>query len=244
MHQVGIIKSIYRYPVKSMAGEELPSAELGWHGIEGDRRFAFMRTGNMSGMPWLTASKMPELIRYKAYHVDGGNSSSPIVRVRTPDGEDTEVGHESLRQQIAATFGSEITLMRMGNGIFDDAPVSMISTTTLAMLETESGCGNLDARRFRPNLLIEPTGNAPVREDAWTGKTVFFGNHADAPSVRVTVNDIRCVMVNLDPETAVAEPRILKTIARSRQNCAGVYASVMNPGGLSAGGGIYLNDDC
>ena len=162
MHQVGIIKSIYRYPVKSMGGEKLASAELGWHGIEGDRRFAFMRTGNMSGMPWLTASKLPELIRYKAYHVDGGNSSSQIVRVRTPDGTDTEVGHESLRQKLTAAFGSEVTLMRMGNGIFDDAPVSMISTTTLAMLETESGCGNLDARRFRPNLLIEPTGNAPI----------------------------------------------------------------------------------
>lgn len=243
MHQVGIIKSIYRYPVKSMAGEELPSAELGWHGIEGDRRFAFMRTGNMSGMPWLTASKMPELIRYKAYHVNGGDPSLPIVRVRTPDGADTEVGHESLRQKLAAAFGSEVTLIRLGNGIFDDAPVSMISSTTIAMLETESGCGNLDARRFRPNLLIEPTGDAPVSEDAWIGKTVFFGNHTNAPSVRVTVNDIRCVMVNLDPESAVAEPRILKTIARSRQNCAGVYASVMNTGTLSVGGGIYLNEN-
>ncbi len=243
MHQVGIIKSIYRYPVKSMAGEELTSAELGWHGIEGDRRFAFMRTGNMSGFPWLTASKMPELIRYKAYHINGGDPSSPIVRVRTPDGADTEVEHESLRQQLAAAFGSEVTLIRVGNGIFDDAPVSLISMTTLAILETESGCGNLDARRFRPNLLIEPTGDAPVREDAWVGKAVLFGNHANAPSLRVTIKDIRCVMVNLDPETAVAEPRVLKTIARSRQNCAGVYASVMNAGTLSVGDGIYLNDN-
>ena len=205
MHQVGIIKSIYRYPVKSMEGEKLASAELGWHGIEGDRRFAFMRTGNMSGMPWLTASKLPELIRYKAYHVDGGNSSSQIVRVRTPDGTDTEVGHESLRQKLTAAFGSEITLMRMGNGIFDDAPVSMISTTTLVMLETESGCGNLDARTISSESSYRANLNMPVHEDAWIGKTVFFGNHANAPSVRVTVNDIRCVMVNLDPETAVAE---------------------------------------
>ena len=243
MRQVGIIKSIYRYPVKSMAGEELSSAELGWHGIEGDRRFAFMRTGNMSGRPWLTASKMPELIRYKAYHVNSGDPSSRIVRVRTPDGADTEVGHESLRQKLAAAFGSEISLIRLGNGIFDDAPISLISTTTIAMLETESSCGNLDARRFRPNLLIEPTGDAPVHEDAWIGKTIFFGNHDNAPSVRVTVNDIRCVMVNLDPETAIAEPRILKTIARTRQTCAGVYASVMNTGTLSVGCGIYLNDN-
>ena len=226
-----------------MAGEELPSAELGWHGIAGDRRFGFMRTGNMSGMPWLTASKLPELIRYRAYHVNGSDPSSQIVRVRTPDGADTEVGHESLWQQIAAAFGSEVTLIRLGNGIFDDAPISIISTTTLAMLESESGCGNLDARRFRPNLLIEPTGDAPVREDAWIGKTVFFGNHINAPSVRVTIKDIRCVIVNLDPETAVAEPRVFRTIARTWKNCAGVYASVMNTGTLSVGTGIYLNDN-
>ena len=239
MHQVGIIKSIYRYPVKSMAGEELPSAELGWHGIEGDRRYAFMRAGNMSGMPWLTASKLPELIRYKAYHTDG---SSPVVRVRTPEGADTEVGHESLRQQIAAAFGSEVTLIRLGNGIFDNAPISLISMTTIAMVETESGCGTLDVRRFRPNILIEPTGDAPVNEDAWIGKTVHFGNHASAPAVRVTVKDIRCVIVNLDPETAVAEPRVFKTIISSRQNCAGVYATVMNTGTLSVGDGIYLDE--
>ncbi|MFI5252210.1 MAG: MOSC domain-containing protein [Bacteroidota bacterium] len=243
MRQVGIIKSICRYPVKSMAGEELASAELGWHGIEGDRRFAFMRTGIMSGFPWLTASKMPDLIRYKAYHINSGDPSSPIVRVRTPDGADTEVGHGSLRRQLSAAFGSEVILTRLANGIFDDGPLSLISTTTIAILERESGSGTLDARRFRPNLLIEPTGDSPVLEDAWIGKTVLLGNHANAPSLRVTIKDIRCVMVNLDPETAVKEPRVFKTIARSHQNCAGVYASVMNTGTLSAGDGIYLNDN-
>lgn len=241
MHPIGIIKSIYRYPVKSMAGEELASAELGWHGIKGDRRFAFMRAGNMSGMPWLTASKMPELIRYKAYHTNGGNPSSPIVRVRTPEGADTEVEHESLRRQVAAAFGSEVTLVHMGNGIFDDAPISLISTTTIAALERESGCEILDTRRFRPNLLIDPAGGVPVNEDAWVGKTVLFGNHANAPSLRVTVQDIRCVIVNLDPETAVAEPHIFKTIARSWQNCAGVYASVLNTGTLSIGEHVFVD---
>jgi uncharacterized protein YcbX len=240
MRQVGIIKSIYRYPVKSMAGEELPSAVLGWHGIEGDRRFAFMLTGNLSGMPWLTASKMPELIRYKAFYQ--GGASHPAVRIRTPAGEDLDLENALLLQQIAAAFGSGLELVRIDNGIFDDSPVSLISTATIKMLEAETGF-QLDVRRFRPNLLIESTGDAPVPEEAWIGKTVLFGNHAGAPSVRVTIKDIRCVIVNFDPETAVAEPHIFKTIVRSRQNCAGVYASVMNPGTLSIGDGIYLNDN-
>ncbi|MBI1807656.1 MAG: MOSC domain-containing protein [Ignavibacteria bacterium] len=242
MHQVGTIKSIFRYPVKSMAGEQLTSAELGWHGINGDRRFAFVRAGNMSGFPWLTASKMPELIRYKAYHTDAGDALSPSVRVRTPDGIDVEVESESLRQQLIAAYGTDITLIRVDNGIFDDSPVSLISTTTIKNLETESGC-SLDARRFRPNLLIESINNAPVLEATWIGKTLVLGDHAQSPAVRITIQDVRCVMVNLDPETAVAEPRVLKTIARSQKNCAGVYASMMKVGTVSAGDRVFLDED-
>jgi uncharacterized protein YcbX len=242
LHQLGIIKSIYRYPVKSMAGELLTSTELGWHGINGDRRFSFVRTGNMGGFPWLTASKMPGLIRYKAYHSNGNKPSSPAIRVRTPEGADVELESESLRQQLAAAFGTEVTLMRLDNGIFDDSPVSLISTTTLKAVETESGC-KIDPRRFRPNLLIESIDGAPVHEEEWVGKTIVLGDRENAPSLRVTINDVRCVMVNLDPETAESDPRVLKTIGRSRNNCAGVYASVLNTGTLSAGDRLYLAKD-
>jgi uncharacterized protein YcbX len=240
MREIGRIKQIYRYPVKSLAGEELTSAELGWHGIHGDRRYSFVRAGNMTDFPWLTASKMPGLIRYQAYHGKGDDPSSPIVRVRTPEGADLEVEDETLRKQLAASFGAEVALIRVGNGIFDDSPVSLISTTTLRTLETESGC-TLDVRRFRPNLLIEPIDNTMVNEDAWVGKTIMFGNRPNAPSLRVTLQDVRCVMVNLDPETAESDPRVLKTIARSKNNCAGVYASVLHTGDLSAGDRIYFD---
>jgi uncharacterized protein YcbX len=242
LQQVGIIRSVYRYPVKSMAGELLTSAELGWHGINGDRRFSFVRAGNMSGFPWLTASKMPGLIRYKAYHGNGNNPSSPVVRVRTPEGADIELEHESLRQQLAVAFGTEVTLIRVDNGIFDDSPVSLISTTTLETLEAESGC-SIDVRRFRPNLLIESIDGSPVLEDEWVGKTIALGDRSSAPSLRVTIKDVRCVMVNLDPETAEFDPRVLKTIGRSRNNCAGVYASVLNTGTLSVGDSVYLTKD-
>ena len=242
MSEIGRIKSIYRYPVKSMAGELLASAGLGWHGIEGDRRFAFMRAGNMSGFPWLTASKMPGLVRYKAYHGEGNNSSSPVVRVRTPEGADIELESESLRQQLTAAFGTEVTLIRVGNGIFDDSPVSLISTTTLNALEAEAGI-SIDVRRFRPNLLIESIDGAPVHEDEWVGKTIGLGDRANSPLLRVTINDVRCVMVNLDPDTAESDPRVLKTIGRSWKNCAGVYASVLNIGSLSVGDGVYVAKD-
>ncbi|TAK52171.1 MAG: hypothetical protein EPO24_15390, partial [Bacteroidetes bacterium] len=119
MSEIGQIKKLYCYPVKSMAGEELTSAELGWHGINGDRRFSFARTGNMTAFPFpcLIASKMPDLLRYKAYHTNGNNPSKPTVRVRTPEGEDFEVEHESLCKHVAESFGEEVSLIRMNNGI-------------------------------------------------------------------------------------------------------------------------------
>ena len=62
--EIGQVEALFRYPVKSMAGERLEFAELGWHGLEGDRRLAFRRVGNHSGMPWLTATRLPELLLY------------------------------------------------------------------------------------------------------------------------------------------------------------------------------------
>jgi uncharacterized protein YcbX len=109
-------------------------------------------------------------------------------------------------------------------------------------LEADSGC-RLDPRRFRANLLIEPFDTVAVDEDGWLGKTVVLGGHAHSPAVRVTVRDIRCTMVNLDPETAAADPRVLKTIAHTQDNCAGVYASVFEIGTIAAGDGVYLKEE-
>ena len=222
-----------------MAGEQITSAELGWHGIEGDRRYAFMRTGNMSGFPWLTASRMPELIRYKAYYHKGADASQPTLHVRSPGGEDFELESGLLLQQLSDAFGSSVELVKVDNGIFDDSPVSLISTETIKMLEAESG-RTLDVRRFRPNLLIEPYDGIPLREEAWVAKTLVIGSVPDAPAVHVTIHDVRCVMVNLDPDTAVTEPLVLKTIARTRNNCAGVYGSTFRSGNVSVGDRVCL----
>lgn len=63
--EIGRIQAIYRYPVKSMAGEVLERTQLGWYGLEGDRRFAFRRVAEKGGFPWLTASKVPALLLYR-----------------------------------------------------------------------------------------------------------------------------------------------------------------------------------
>jgi uncharacterized protein YcbX len=245
LQKIGIIKAIFRYPVKSMAGEHLSSAALGWHGIEGDRRYAFMRTGATSGFPWLTASKLPELITYKAaYRGAAGQEASgkslPPVHVRIPGGDEVELESDDLRHRLTDAFGSPVELVRLDNGIFDDSPVSIISTDTLTALEAGTG-RILDVRRFRPNFLVEPVRGALLREEEWVGSTLVLGSATGAPAVRVTMHDVRCVMVNLDPETAAAEPLVLKTIARTRNSCAGVYGWTETCGTVKVGDTVSIS---
>jgi len=239
MHEIGTIKSIFRYPVKSMAGEELASAELGWHGIEGDRRYAFMRTGKVDDYPWLTASRMPGLLRYKAYYRENPDGVRQVLRVLTPSGEDLGLESGSLVQQVSSVFGNTLRMIKLDNGIFDDSPISIISTETISALEEASG-REIDARRFRPNLIIEPIDGTALGEESWVGQTITIGDRPDAPSVRVNLHDIRCVMVNLDPDTAASDPGVLRTIARTRNNCAGVYGSPLRCGIVKVGDSVYV----
>src|SRR5687767_15232852 len=109
--ELGRISGIFRYPVKSMAGESLDDARLGWHGIEGDRRFAFRRLNDKSDFPWLTASKLPELILYKPFGLDSSNAELKPTHVRAPGGEEYELQSSELREDISRRYGSDVELM-------------------------------------------------------------------------------------------------------------------------------------
>jgi len=82
--EIGHVEAIFRYPVKSMGGERLEVAELGWYGLEGDRRLAFRRIDDRSGMPWLTASKLPDLLLFAPHGRQDGAQGDLPTHVRTP----------------------------------------------------------------------------------------------------------------------------------------------------------------
>jgi uncharacterized protein len=90
--QIGEVEALYRYPVKSMMGESLDVADLGWHGLDGDRRLAFRRVGDRGGFPWLTASKLPQLILFAPQRRGPAADGDPPTHVRTPEGEELAVG--------------------------------------------------------------------------------------------------------------------------------------------------------
>ncbi|MCU1244723.1 MAG: putative Fe-S protein [Acidobacteria bacterium] len=236
MTEVGRVRAIYRYPVKSMAGEPLSSAQLGWYGLEGDRRLAFIRSGVQAGFPWLTASKLPSLITYVPLR--DADDALPS-RVRTPKGEELELRGDALRAELTAAHGAPVELMQLDHGIFDDAPLSIITTSAVAAVTGEAGV-DADARRFRPNLLIETADGSPFPEDAWIGRTLRIGEGEEAPAVAVCMRDVRCVMINLHPDTAVPDARLLKASVRINENCAGVYATIIKSGSIRVGDMLTL----
>jgi uncharacterized protein YcbX len=228
------ISAIFRYPVKSMAGESLDVARLSWYGIEGDRRFAFRRLTDKSGFPFLTASKLPQLLLYKPFGLDSNTAEPLPTHVRTPDGKEYELRSNELREEISSRHGSDVELMHLRHGIFDEACISLISLGTVHGVERESG-RDIDIRRFRPNIVIETPSAEPFEEDRCVGRTLMFGEGNSGPALSITMKDERCVMVNFDPDTVERDSEVMKTVVRLHGNYAGVYGTVVRPGELRVG---------
>jgi uncharacterized protein YcbX len=238
--EIGHVEGIFRYPVKSMSGERLEAAELGWHGLDGDRRLAFRRMDNHSDFPWLTASKLPDLVRFVPLRRENLTGDLP-THVLTPDGAQLPVFGEELAAEVGRRYGAPVEMMQMKHGIFDDASISVIASDTVCEIGRLAG-QSLDVRRFRPNVVVRLLRSVPFQEDEWLGGVLSFGakDDYDAPAIAVTMRDIRCSMVNLDPDTASPAPEVLKAVVRVHQNTAGIYGTVTRVGRLAVGQTIFL----
>ena len=237
--RIGHVCEIVRYPVKSMAGTATESAFLGWHGLAGDRRFAFRRMGVDSGFPWLSASRLPELLLYHPVGLDESTGEPLPTHVHTPAGSCVELRSPELTAEIAERLGSGVDLMKLKHGIFDEGAVSVISPATIAGIGREAG-RDLDRRRFRANIVVETERREPFLEDEWIGRMLVFGDSDPRPAVSVTMCDMRCIMVNIDPETGEQDARVMKTVVRLNKNYAGVYATVVRSGTIRVGDRVNL----
>jgi hypothetical protein len=229
---VGRVAELWRYPVKSMAGEPLEEAEVSWHGVAGDRRWAFVR-GDVprSGFPWLTLRENSAMIDYRPAFADPGRPDDSRTLVRTPAGDELDVVDPAL----AAELGDGLRALKQDRGVFDSAPLSVISMETIGALGERVGTP-LDPRRFRPNIVVETGDGVPFAEDTWVGSTVIAGG----VGLRVDRRDERCVIVNLDPVTGERDPAVLKTIGRERQARLGVYGAPVQPGRVRVGDPVSL----
>jgi uncharacterized protein len=237
--EVGHVEAIFRYPVKSMGGDRLETAKLGWHGVDGDRRLAFRRIEDRSGFPWLTASKLPGLLLFAPQRREDDGEGDLPTHVRTPDGEEMPVFGEDLATEVGRRYGAPVQMMQLNHGIFDDASISVIASDTVREIGRLAG-RNLDVRRFRPNVVVRLLRSVPFQEDEWLGGVLSFGEGDDAPAITVTMRDVRCSMVNLDPDSASPAPEVLKAVVRVNQNNAGVYGAVTPIGRLAVGQTVVL----
>ncbi|MEP0546444.1 MAG: MOSC domain-containing protein [Rhodothermales bacterium] len=231
-YEVGRVVALWRYPVKSMGAESLETADLSWHGLAGDRRWAFIRGGvERSGFPWLTIRERPDMGHYRPRFADPSTPDTSATVVRSPAGRDFDVVDPAL----AAELGHDARVIKQNRGVFDTFPLSLITTQTVAGLGAMLGT-ELDVQRFRPNLLVEAAGGAPFPEDAWVGAVLRIGG----ATMRVDKRDQRCAVVNVDPVTARTDPSTLRAIGREREACLGVYGSTVQPGRVAVGDPVYL----
>ena len=237
--KIGEVAALFRYPVKSMSGEPLEVADLGWHGLDGDRRLAFRRSDNRDGFPWLTASRLPELILFAPQRRGPAGNGNLPTHVRTPDGEELDVFGEELATEIGRRHGSPVEMMHLNRGIFDEAAISVITTATVTEVGRLSA-QQPDVRRFRPNILIASVEPVPFVEDEWVGGVLSFGEANDAPAIGIVNRDERCSMVNFDPDSARQAAEVLKAIVRVRDNKVGVYGAVTRRGRLAVGEPVFF----
>jgi uncharacterized protein YcbX len=236
--EIGQVEALFIYPVKSMAGERLETANLGWHGLDGDRRLALRRIEGRSGMPWLTAGKLPDLLRFVPHRQDNAQGDIP-THIRTPDGAVLPVFGEDLAKEIGRRHGAPVQMMHLRHGIFDEGAISVIASDTAREIGRLAG-RSLDLRQFRPNIVVRLLRSSPFQEDEWLGGVLSFGEGEDAPAIAVTMRDERCSMVNLDPDSASPAPEVMKAIVRANQNNAGIYGTVTRVGRLAVGQTIFL----
>lgn len=229
---IATVEALYRYPVKSMAGEALQRAEVGWHGVAGDRRLALRRVDDRGGFPFLTAGKMPELVRFVLERVPGEPLPS---HVKSPEGERFAIFEDGLAAEVQRRQGTAVQMMHFDRGIFDDAPLSIIASSTIGEICRAAGCAE-DVRRFRPNVLLKLTSPSAFQEDRWVGGKLRIGEAL----IAVNLPDVRCAMLNIDPDTARLSPEMMKAAVRLNKNNAGVYCGVLRPGVLEVGQQVYF----
>jgi len=259
MSIVGKIDSLWRYPVKSMRGEELDEAFASFSGIYGDRLFAFESSASPKGFPYLTAREQQRLLQYRPHFRHPDKAARPInlteaesmganpvwadpaelmVDVETPDGQTLAIDDPSLIDMLRTDIDQkhQLTLMRSERALTDCRPVSVFSLQSARQLGEETGTP-IDKRRFRANVYVNLTSAQGFAENEFVGKSLRIG-----PKVVVTVleRDARCVMITLDPDTGEKSPEILKKVAQAHDGMAGVYGAVIVEGRLHMGDSVEV----
>ncbi len=261
MELIGTVESLWRYPVKSMRGEALQEAFVGFPGVYGDRVYAFRNSAAPRGCPYLTSTKLETMLLYQPRYRNPERMTKPpnlaeaeaiapgltpvyadsadlALDVDTPSGDRLAIRDPKLIDLLRAEIGgeNELTLVRSDRAMTDCRPVSLVSLQTVRQLGEELRT-SLDKRRFRANIYLNLKSGKGFDEDRFVGRTLRFGAKT---TIAVTDRDLRCKMITLDPDTGEQNAGIMKQVAGAHESNAGVYGAVLVEGTIRPGDEISL----
>jgi uncharacterized protein len=259
MERIGTLEAVCRYPVKSMAVEEVGEAFVGFSGLMGDRAYAFEIEQGLRGFPWLTGREQGDLITYRPQFVEAGLTRLPTdvekslhmapgvytsypeakafaLRVTSPTGQTYAVDSDELRSELEKKSGRKVRLRFSDRSHWDCRPVSLLGNASVDALGEELGM-KIDRRRFRANFHVDWDSSKPYSEDDLVGSKLKIGGRLQ---IAILERDPRCKMITLDPETGQVDEKVLDHVAKSHSGRIGVYAAVLVEGIARKGDAISV----
>ncbi len=263
---LGLVAALWRYPVKSMMGEELNAAEVTERGLVGDRAYALVdeSTGKVASAK--NPRKWANLFDFQAAYAEPPRAGQklPPAQITFPDGKTVTTEEPNIDRMLSAFFERDVTLTTeppKGKGLqlewnppddetvqdyrmpagafFDFGSIHLVTTATLERLKELYPDGRFDARRFRPNIVVRtPEGERGFVEEGWLKRTLAIG---DEVRIRVTLSALRCVMTTLAQGELPADPGILRTAAQHNQSNVGIYALVVQGGTVRRGDEVRVS---
>ena len=267
MTRLGTVSALWRYPVKGMMGEQLNRTLVTTGGLAGDRDWALIDGENRIGTGKI-ARKWGPLFSSRARYLEEPSGEAPIAAEMTlPDGERIMTSAADVEARLSALLGFEAQLITEAPGpltlqspalgkvpegedgetidfpvinrFFDLASLHLLTTATLAKLRELSPATTFDARRFRPNMIVDTEGATGFVENGWPGGIIAIG---DEVRIKVMMPTIRCVVTTRAQDDLPNDPSVLTTAAEHNSANVGVYAAVVRGGTVRRGDSVELID--
>jgi uncharacterized protein len=232
--QIGTVKQIWRYAVKSMAGEQLESCTVGTLGIPGDRGWAIRdeRTGEI-----ITGSRLPLLMQCEARYCESPrNGSIPHVVMRFPNGVELASDVNDVNARLSELLDRLVSLSSLQPASaphithFDAFPIHVLTTASLQAMKQLNTAAMWDVRRFRPNFLIRTNdGVKGLVEFDWSALRL------GGVELKCEMRTERCAMATNAQKEIPKDPSILRSLVEASDQDLGVYASVVTEGEVRVG---------
>jgi uncharacterized protein YcbX len=236
---VGSISRLWRFPVKSMGGEQLQVVELTGQGVLGDRAYALIDNDTGKAVSAKNTRLFPDLFEFSAAFVEepGPDESMPEIEITFPDGTSVRSDSGDIDRVLSTHFNQNVTLGRFTDPVAEGAdpggnqgndvarslgsplpagsfldlfPMSVLTTSTLERLNELEPGSRFDERRFRMNVIVE-TKRPGFIENDWVDHNLAFG---DTAQLNVTLLDPRCVMTTMAQGDLPKDADVLRAIVR------------------------------